>query len=130
MFEKASRMKVRFVTSKGNLTVEDLWDLPLTSPKGPSLDELAIALNRKIKETSEESFVVKKTTANTRLNLMFDIVKHVIETKMEEAEAAQKRAIKKQQKEKLMGILEEKEDAALRSKDPAELRKMLDELAE
>lgn len=27
MFKQASKMKLRFATSKGNLSVEDLWDL-------------------------------------------------------------------------------------------------------
>ena len=26
MFKQASKMKLRFATSKGNLSVEDLWD--------------------------------------------------------------------------------------------------------
>lgn len=30
MFKQASKMKLRFATSKGNLSVEDLWDLSLT----------------------------------------------------------------------------------------------------
>lgn len=130
MFEKASRLKLRYPSTKGNLTVEDLWDLPLTSAKGPSLDELAIALNKKVKETAEESFVIKKSTANTRLALMFDIVKHIIEVKMDEADAAKKRVAKKQQKDKLLGILAKKEDEELLSKNPDEIRKMLDELSD
>lgn len=31
IFEQASRQKLRFETSAGKLSIEDLWDLPLTS---------------------------------------------------------------------------------------------------
>ena len=51
MFEKASRAKIRFETSKGSLTVEDLWDLPLTSNTGKAdLDDIARGLHSQLKE--------------------------------------------------------------------------------
>ena len=35
MFEQATRLKLRFsVGTRVNLTVENLWDLPLTNIKG------------------------------------------------------------------------------------------------
>lgn len=44
IFEIASRRKYRFPSAIGELTVEQLWDLPLTDPKrGATLDNVAKA---------------------------------------------------------------------------------------
>lgn len=63
-FEKATRLRLRFETSRGNLNVEDLWRLPLAE-----LDKLAIALNKQLKESSEESFIKAKSKDNKLLEL-------------------------------------------------------------
>ena len=63
MFEKASRMKLRFNTQRGVLSVEDLWDLPLIQ-----LDNIAIALNKKLQESKTES--EKKAKRQKILDLM------------------------------------------------------------
>lgn len=41
MYKQASKMKLRFATSKGNLSVEDLWDLSL-----PALDRLQCPMTK------------------------------------------------------------------------------------
>jgi len=122
MFEQASKMKLRFTTPKGLINVEDIWDLPLES-----LDDLAKGLNRSIKESDEESFIVKKTKANNRLNLQFEIVKYIIKDKLEAIEALENRLANKARKEKIMNIISEKEDNSLKNKSVAALKKMLDE---
>ena len=124
MFEEATRLKLRFNTGLGNLAVEDLWDLPLLGEKA-SLDSIAKWLNKAIKEESEESFVVKKTIANAVLNLKFEIVKHIIDVKLEEAERREKAAETKAKKERIMAILEEKQDDDLKSKSADELKDLL-----
>lgn len=123
MFEKASRLKIRFETEKGIVTVEDLWDLPLT--ENGALNKLAKSLSRKIKESEEESFVVKKSSNNNTLTFAFDIVKHVIEVRMAEAEASKNKAAKKAEKEKLLSILAAKEAEDLNGKSKAEIEEMI-----
>lgn len=123
MFEKASRLKIRFETEKGIVTVEDLWDLPLT--ENGALNKLAKSLSRKIKESEEESFVVKKSSSNNTLTFAFDIVKHVIEVRMAEAEASKNKAAKKAEKEKLLSILAAKEAEDLNGKSKAEIEEMI-----
>ena len=128
IFEKAAKGKYRFNSMKGNLSVEDLYDLPLTSAQGVSLDGLAIDVNREIKATEEESFV-SENKPNTILAAKFDILKHIIKAKIEEIESAKLAAGKKAKKAELVGILAEMEAAALRTdNDPAAIRKMIAEL--
>ena len=68
MFEQAARLKLRFaVGTRVNLTVENLWDLPLTNVKGEDLDHIAIELQEKL-STNEKSFVVQQSK-NKQSNL-------------------------------------------------------------
>lgn len=90
MFEQATRLKLRFaVGTRVNLTVENLWDLPLTNVKGEDLDHIAIELQEQL-STNEKSFVVQQSkTKEAQVNqLKFDIVKHIIDVRLEEQKVA------------------------------------------
>ena len=90
MFEQATRLKLRFaVGTRINLTVENLWDLPLTNVKGEDLDHIAIELQEKL-STNEKSFVVQQSKSKeTQVNqLKFDIVKYIIDVRLEEQKVA------------------------------------------
>lgn len=123
MFVKASRLKLKFDTSKGRISVEDLWDLPLTA-----LDTIAKNLNKEVKESAEESFIKMKTSASTLATLRFEIVKHIIEVKLNEAEAAQKRAENKERKAQILALIAEKQNKELSEKSIADLMKELESL--
>lgn len=127
MFEQASKMKLRFATAKGLISVEDLWDLPLTSHT-TSLDNIARGLNRQIKDTEEESFVVKHTTANTELHLALDILKHIIAIKITEKEARKVASQNKVEREKIMSAISDAEDTVLKGSSVEDLKKMLEKL--
>ena len=130
LFEKATRLKIRFETVVGNLSVEDLWDLPLISENGgPNLDDVAKRVNKQLKEVEEESFVVKtQNRQRDLLKLKLDIVKYIINTKLEEQKAREEEAVKKAKKEKILRIIQMKEEKELMDMDLDELKSMVESM--
>lgn len=127
MFAEATRRKLRWSTDVGNMSVEHLWELPLTGKK-VNLDDLAKALNKEIKENAEESFVNKKSTANKVLELKFNIVKHIIEYRLNEQDARKGQRERKKRKDAIMAIIADKETEDLKDKSIEDLKKELESL--
>lgn len=123
LFERATRQKLRFSHKNSRITTEDLWDLSL-----PDLDAVAKKLNKELKESSEESFIKPVSTSNTKKKLEFDVVKYVIDYKLEQNKLAELRAEKRAKREKIMELIDQKENEALSQKGLDELRKELQEL--
>lgn len=125
MFERATRLKLRFDTHVGQLSVEDLWDLPLTSTNNrANLDEIAVNLHKQLESSSVASFVVAKSMANDKLQLGFDIVKHVIDMKIAERDAAEARKQNAERKQKLLSLAAQKRDGQLLDLEPEALEEM------
>jgi hypothetical protein len=130
IFEVATRQKLRFETGKGLLSTEDLWDLPLTSATGKvCLDEIAIALHKQVRATSDVvSFVDNTATQNPTILLRFEVVKHVIEQrKLENAEAANAKA-RAETKQQILAALAKKRENAVDAMTEEQLLKKLAEL--
>lgn len=123
-FLEGTRRKLRFDSTVGQLTIEDLWDLPLTSKKGVSLDTLAVGLSRRLREGTE-SFVETETRLNEELSLRFDIVKAIIDIRLAERDAAKAAKEKAEKKQKILAILERKQDMALENASAEELQSIL-----
>jgi len=116
MFDKATRMKLRFSSINGLLSVEDLWDLPVQTDRAgrESLDRIYKDLSREIKSSEEESLIpTASSVKNEALQLKYDIVKHIAGIKLQEAEDKATAAKKKAEKEKIMEIISNKKDKAL-----------------
>jgi len=129
MFEKAIKQKLRFDSVRGQLTTEDLWDLPLTSRNSFDLDTIAKAVNSKIKEAQEESFVkVRSNPAQDKLTLQLDILKFIIADKMQEAESKAIVVARQQQRQKLEEVLASKQDDALKGLSVEELQAQINAL--
>ena len=125
IFEKASRLQLRFASTKGSLSVEDLWGLSLES-----LDTLAKAVNKQIKAEEEDSFIGKKSSANSTLDLKLDILKRVIEVKIIERDAQIDRAAKNAKLSQLKALALHKTNEKLSSLSEEEINKMIKELEE
>ncbi len=126
IFEQATRRAIRFESAKGDLSVEQLWDLPLQSRNQFDLDTIAKTVNRQLNAVTEESFVsVRENPAKEILSLKLEIVKHIISVKLQEAEEARNRANKASEKEKLLRLLDEKQNEALRALTPEEIQERL-----
>jgi len=129
MFEKAARSKIRFDSPKGVLSIEDLFDLPLSGKSGSAnLDDMIKDLYQKLKAGNEISFVTKKTEVDSTTQLKFDLIKHVIDVRLAESEAADNMAANKLKKQQLMQILADMENKALLNKTPEEIQKMIQEM--
>jgi len=125
IFELATRQKLRYPSTKGNVTTEDLWDLSLEA-----LDTIARALNKQVKESSEESFIKKQGTADRKLSLQLEVVVSIIETKLEEQEKRKAAAERKVKRDRLIELIAKKEEDLLGRKSATALRAELDKLDE
>ncbi len=123
MFKQASKMKLRFATSKGNLSVEDLWDLSL-----PALDRLAVSYDEELAKSPRKSFISNDSPKNDELELKFNIVKDIITDKLKEKADRDQAKQKAAEKAKLLDLLDKKQSEKLENLSEEELRQRLAEL--
>lgn len=131
LFLLAARRKFRFPSPKGQLNVEQLFDLPLTSAAGASLDGTAKAINRDLQAAGEESFVLTAdNSVRNELQAKLDVVREVIAVRQSEANEAKTRAAKSAERQRLLEALEQAERGELAAQTPEQLRRRLAELAD
>lgn len=120
MWKEAIRLKMRFSTSRGPLTIEQLWDLSLEE-----LDALAVELKKQYDESGAKSYLKKKSSKDKQVKLAFDIVLDILETKVEDAENDKNALETKEHNQKIMSLIAKKKDEKLESLDIDELEEML-----
>lgn len=124
----AALEKFRFPSTKGDLTLEQLYDLPLkTNGNAPSLNKIAQTLSALIQAEGAENFVDDKTPTNQALEDKLEIVKEVIALRKAEKQSREQAAAKRELIAKLEDKLEAKRDQALSELSEQEL---LDKIAE
>lgn len=119
IFEIAARMKYRF-TYKGQLSVEDLWDLSLEA-----LDTIFKNLNKEIKASAEESLLNTKTKQTEETENKIEIIKYIVTTKQAEAKARLDAKAKREKLAKLYELKERAENKTLENMSVAEIDNMI-----
>ena len=125
IFEQASRKALRFQTVKGELTVEQLWQLNLD--KGEvNLYQLATELVADVnsKPQKELSFFKKKTNKNELAELKFAIIEHIVITKVSEIEENESAAVRKSEIDDIDRLIAQKEAESKASMSLEDLKKL------
>lgn len=122
LFELATRCKYRF-PYRGQITIEDLWDLRLAD-----LDSVFKVLNAEAKRASEESLLKLKAKEDEELSDKIAIVRYIVSVKLEEQKIREKEKANKETKQKLLAIKARREEAALENISDEQLNKMINEL--
>lgn len=122
LFEMATRNKMRFPSTKGELSVEDLWDL-----SDKDLDVVYKNLKDQEVKSSEES-LLDDANVDPKLTAAIGIVKYIFTTKRNERLAEKERINKKLTQRKYIDALSKKQDEAIEKMSEAELRAMIDSL--
>lgn len=125
IYQKAARVKLRFQASKGNLTVEDLWDLSLKS-----LDAMAVEIDGRVK-SGRKTFLeadTKQTIAEGEDTLRLAILVDVISTRQAETKAAREESARKNQMEFFENLLEQRRTQSLSELSEEEILKRIEEL--
>jgi hypothetical protein len=132
LFVQASREAFRYPSSRGELSTEQLWQLPLLGKganSGFDLDSVARALHTTVREHTEASFVdtrpnQRRLEAETKL----EVVKHIISVKQEERRAAEARVERADKRRVILDALAARETEELNRASREELLAKLAEL--
>lgn len=121
MYKQASRLKLKFVTSKGLLSVDQLWDL--------SQSELANnlkAVKKVLKKTDDDelSFLEDNKVTDVENELRFNILKDVYLTKKQTAEEIRDVAETKAHNQRIDDLIAIKNDEKLKSMSIEDLEKL------
>ena len=122
MYKQAAILGLRVQTTKGLLSVEQLWTLKL---KDLSDSLKALKKNSTKTSDSELDFLEETTEVNVISELAFEIMKDVYLTKREEAKRIKEDVEVKAYNQKILEIIARKQDQDLENKSLEELQALL-----
>ncbi len=109
---------------KGLISVEDLFDLKLED-----LDMIYKNLKKEEQELHGDSLLDKEdNTLITEVETKIEIVKNIFEIKDTEIKRREQEIVNNARKQKILSIIEDKQDQELSEKSIEELRKIYDDL--
>jgi hypothetical protein len=122
-FQLATRKKVRYQTSNGSISVEQLWDISLTK-----LSTIIKTLNTSlVRDNPDELSFLDETTekVDELKQLLFDVAKEIYIIRRNEAKELREDKDIKEHNEKILALIVEKQNSKLGDMTEEELRKML-----
>lgn len=119
LFKVAVKKKYRF-NYRGLISVEDLWDLSVED-----LDKIFKSLKSQQRNASEESLLQAVSKEDKELNNKIEIIKIIVADKLAASDRAKKAAAQRMQNQRILEIMADKQDAALKEKSVEELQAML-----
>lgn len=132
LFILATRNKYRFQSDVGQLSVEDLWGLPITSQRSEALtlSMLAQKINAKIKPTEGLEWLEtqRENAEQEELKNKLAIIKYIVETRREEAVARQEAESKAQLLAKLKAEKLRRKEQNLMDQSDEEIDKLIADL--
>lgn len=118
IYKQANRLGLRFNTNRGVLATEQLFQLSLTD-----LDALAVSLE--VSQAGKKSFIRETSQDDEIAKLKFDVALDVLNTIMKEQKDAREMLQNKRKNEKILALIAEKQEGALKEKTIEELEAML-----
>lgn len=126
IYKQAAQQKLRFDTTRGSLSAEQLFDLPLTV-LATAIRNLRGIMKKEVQVEDDLSFLDQPVKANTANQLRFEILKDVYITKKAEAAAIVADRERKERNQRIMELIKNKQDKELENKSIEELKAMLDD---
>lgn len=114
---------VRFASSKGLLTLEQVMHLPLTSQRNASLQEVATNVHLDIQQDGALDFVGQGTAVSDTNKLKMAILEEIIEDRKKANAEIASAGERKAYKQKLLAMIAAKQDEALSEKSLEDLEK-------
>ena len=113
IFLQASRLRLRFPSVVGLLSVEDLWGLPLTSVSQSKASIENVGADLLARQTKLKGGSIlrnsKPSKESEELDLSIEILRVIANTLQDEADAKTLAAAKRSERERLEGIIAERE---------------------
>ena len=124
VFEQITRKGLTFSTVKGNISVQELWQLPLKGKNGFDLDTISRDLLAKVKSSSEESLVDVEDDVDSDDQLRLEVLKVVVNTLKLEQQARVDAERIRSHNDKIDQLIARKKDEELEGKSVEELLAM------
>lgn len=113
LIAKAVISHARFPSPRGNLTVEDLFDLPLSSTTVLDLETVAQTLYKKMQELPKLSFTGGNAKDAADAAFKLDVVKTVIAYKQAERDKVHSESVRSQDLQTLLAEKSRRKEASI-----------------